>query len=90
MSIVHVAMYSLNEHLVYNVLGAYDAGCSTTVHIFGAYFGIATSMVLARYVRPTSRPERNYYSNVLAMIGTLFLWVYWPAFNFGVYANTTF
>lgn len=73
-----------------NVFLAYDAGSSMTVHIFGAYFGIATSMILARYVRPTSRPEKSYYSNVLAMIGTLFLWVYWPAFNFGVYASTPF
>jgi hypothetical protein len=53
---VHVAAYSLNEYLVFNVLMAYDAGSSMTVHVFGAYFGIATSMVLARYTRPNTRP----------------------------------
>jgi hypothetical protein len=56
MSIVHVATYSLNEYLVNNVLLAYDAGSSMTVHVFGAYFGIATSMIIARYARPNSRP----------------------------------
>jgi len=88
--VVHVATYSLNEYLIYNVLGVYDAGGSTTVHIFGAYFGIAASVVLAKYARPSTRPEKSYYSNVLAMVGSMFLWVYWPAFNFGVYATSAF
>ena len=90
MSIIHVTTYSLNEYLVYYVLEAYDAGGSTTVHIFGAYFGVTMSIVLAKYARPCARPEKTYYSNVLAMFGTLFLWIYWPAFNFGVYATNTF
>ncbi len=56
MSIIHVATYSLNEHIVYNLLGVYDAGGSTTVHIFGAYFGVTMSIVLAKHIRPPVRP----------------------------------
>lgn len=61
-----------------------DAGGSITVHAFGAYFGLAVSFMM----RP--KPDQNnsgsnecssYMSDLFAMIGTLFLWVFWPSFN---------
>jgi ammonium transporter Rh len=56
------------------------------IHVFGCYYGLAVNFILARYVRPTIRPERNYYSNLMGLVGTMFLWLFWPLFNFGVYA----
>ncbi|NXY88895.1 RHD protein, partial [Alcedo cyanopectus] len=51
------------------------------VHLFGAYFGLAVS---SRFSEPPARAEKNTStpkSDLLSMLGTLFLWVFWPSFN---------
>lgn len=51
------------------------------VHLFGAYFGLAVS---SRFSEPSPRSEKNAStpkSDLLSMLGTLFLWVFWPSFN---------
>lgn len=61
-----------------------DAGGSIIVHAFGAYYGLAVSLVM----RPT-REQNNagpnegssYISDHFAMVGTIFLWLFWPSFN---------
>lgn len=61
------------------------------MHAFGAYFGLAVAMML----RPSSDQNEagkhegaNYTSDIFAMIGTTFLWVYWPSFNSVLAAGT--
>ena len=52
------------------------------VHVFGAYFGLAVARVLYRPKHATSEDEGSTYnSDIFAMIGTIFLWLYWPSFN---------
>jgi ammonium transporter Rh len=82
--------YALNEYVVLKSIGAFDAGGSMTIHTFGAYYGLTVSLILSRKIAPVSKPESNYISNIVAMIGTLFLWLFWPSFNFGVFATTPF
>ncbi|NWU53026.1 RHD protein, partial [Dromas ardeola] len=51
------------------------------VHLFGAYFGLAVSSCFSE---PSPRSEKNAStpkSALLSMLGTLFLWVFWPSFN---------
>uniref|UniRef100_A0A8B9Z608 Ammonium transporter AmtB-like domain-containing protein n=1 Tax=Buteo japonicus TaxID=224669 RepID=A0A8B9Z608_9AVES len=51
------------------------------VHLFGAYFGLAVS---SHFSEPSPRTEKNAStpkSDLLSMLGTLFLWVFWPSFN---------
>jgi ammonium transporter Rh len=88
--VIQALVYSLNQILNEQKIGIYDAGGSTTIHTFGAYFGLGISWVLSKKVRPQNRVEVSYNSNIFAMIGTLFLWVYWPSFNFGVAAHNNF
>ncbi|KAG8236188.1 hypothetical protein J437_LFUL016284, partial [Ladona fulva] len=54
------------------------------VHVFGAYFGLAVSYILSRggTDRHHSANEgASYRSDLFAMIGTVFLWIFWPSFN---------
>ncbi|XP_006137089.2 ammonium transporter Rh type A [Pelodiscus sinensis] len=83
MTILEIAIFSCNEHLVVNVLRATDTGASMTIHAFGAYFGLAAARVLYRSgLKEGHKNEKSsYYSDIFAMIGTLFLWLFWPSFN---------
>lgn len=57
------------------------------VHTFGAYFGVAASLVLTdmEKVKRDERHEKgSYNSQLFAMIGTIFLWCFWPSFNGGL------
>ncbi|NWH59573.1 RHL protein, partial [Geococcyx californianus] len=51
------------------------------VHLFGAYFGLA---VASRFSEPPPRCDKKGStpkSDLLSMLGTVFLWVFWPSFN---------
>lgn len=48
MVVVGVCGYTLNEDLLYNELKIYDAGGSTTIHCFGAFFGLIVSFFISR------------------------------------------
>lgn len=62
---------------------AKDIGGSMTIHIFGAYFGIAASYFFQnrKALQDNSSQTHNYYSNVFGMVGTLFLFSLWTSFN---------
>lgn len=81
---IELAFYALNESLGVIEYKAVDMGGSMYVHTFGAYFGLGVSMVLTDKNR-IKRDEENFKStkesDLFAMIGTLFLWIYWPSFN---------
>ncbi len=81
LSVTGTIFYALNESIA-ELLGIADAGGSMLIHAFGAFFGLAASLVIAP--RPPSFNADNasvYHSDLFAMIGTVFLWIYWPSFN---------
>ncbi|XP_054424773.1 ammonium transporter Rh type A [Pteronotus mesoamericanus] len=83
MTIIEIAVFAGNEHLVAEVFKASDIGASMTIHAFGAYFGLAVAGILYRpgLRRGHANEESVYHSDLFAMIGTLFLWMFWPSFN---------
>ncbi|XP_053316588.1 ammonium transporter Rh type A [Spea bombifrons] len=82
MAILEIAVFASNEHLV-AFLGASDVGASMIIHTFGAYFGLAAAAVLYRPGLKKGHTNEGsvYHSDLFAMIGTLFLWMFWPSFN---------
>ena len=55
----------------------YDVGESIYVHVFGAYFGMTVAKILHHKEIDNEKEESNYHSDLFAMIGTLFLYLYW-------------
>ncbi|KFQ40499.1 Ammonium transporter Rh type A, partial [Mesitornis unicolor] len=83
LTILEITIFACNEHLVTEILKATDVGASMTIHAFGAYFGLAVTLVLYRpgLKNKHENEESTYHSDMFAMIGTLFLWLFWPSFN---------
>lgn len=79
-----IIFYSINESLGVVVYEAVDMGGSMYVHTFGAYFGLAVSFMVTNKEKVNQAGSRfgsSYSSDMFAMIGTLFLWMFWPSFN---------
>uniref|UniRef100_A0A8C3WDW6 Ammonium transporter Rh type B n=1 Tax=Catagonus wagneri TaxID=51154 RepID=A0A8C3WDW6_9CETA len=83
MALLEVVLFGLNEFVLLSLLGVKDAGGSMTIHTFGAYFGLVLSRVIYRPQLEKSKHRRSsvYHSDLFAMIGTIFLWIFWPSFN---------
>jgi ammonium transporter Rh len=87
MCFIEVIFYSINEAIVYTRFNVADMGGSMVIHLFGATFGLACSLFLERDARRQKKlkescaPAVTHNSDTLAMIGTIFLWSFWPSFN---------
>jgi ammonium transporter Rh len=60
-----------------------------SIHAFGAYFGLAVAMFVASEGSGSSHPKNgaSYNSDMTAMIGTIFLFIFWPSFNGALASN---
>ncbi|XP_005411733.1 PREDICTED: ammonium transporter Rh type B isoform X3 [Chinchilla lanigera] len=83
MALLEVVLFGINEFVLLDLLGVKDAGGSMTIHTFGAYFRLVLSWVLyrPRLEKSKHRQSSIYHSDLFAMIGTIFLWIFWPSFN---------
>ena len=82
MATFEVIFYKVNEVIGVHYIKAADLGGSMFVHVFGAYFGLALSRIMNnsnQRNRPTEGSD--YKSDMFSIVGTIFLWIYWPSFN---------
>ena len=50
--------------------------------MFGAYFGLAVSrMLYHKSLTGSQKQGSGYTSDLFSMVGTIFLWMFWPSFN---------
>ena len=77
--------YGVNEAIGAGRFIAVDMGGSIFVHTFGAFFGLGLSWVIsrARVDKPSGEVIDNFKngstktSDMFAMVGTIFLWMFW-------------
>jgi ammonium transporter Rh len=84
LGIFQAFLYSLNEIIVFFYIHVFDIGGSMTVFTFGAFFAIGAGLVnpiSKDKVSPEDNSPTHPYSNLFAILGTLFLWVFFPSFN---------
>ena len=82
MTVMETIFYAVNDMIGREYLHAVDVGCTIFIHLFAAYFGLTVSRVLHHPDQTSSSKESSSYtSDMFSMVGTVFLWVYWPSFN---------
>ena len=89
MAFIECIFAACNVILCEEVIKAIDMGGSMYIHCFGAYFGIA--MCLVMYEAKVDSDKKNassYISDLFAMVGTIFLWLFWPSFNTALASGT--
>lgn len=81
-SIAEAIFYTLNKvFIVFGILKAEDVGGTITIHMFGAFFGLAASKALGPQEKVSaSNNAASRVSDVFSLVGTTLLWVYWPSF----------
>ena len=89
-ALFEVVFYKLNQYFIADRLPVWvgdgkelwDIGGSMVIHAFGAYFGLALAKAINHPKHSNHANERGTYGqDLFAMVGTIFLWMYWPSFN---------
>mmetsp|Transcript_16462 Transcript_16462/g.24020 ORF Transcript_16462/g.24020 Transcript_16462/m.24020 type:complete len:515 (+) Transcript_16462:14-1558(+) len=92
-AVCEALFYTLNKvYVVFGSLQAEDVGGTITIHMFGAFFGLAAACALGPQRKESvSNNSASRVSDVFSLVGTTLLWVYWPSFvgatETGVAAN---
>ncbi|XP_054641084.1 rh50-like protein isoform X1 [Dunckerocampus dactyliophorus] len=83
MAFLEIPVFSVVEWVVLKYIRINDAGGSILIHLFACYFGLGVTFVLYRPAlsKGHSKEITSYHSDILSVMGTLFLWVFWPSFN---------
>jgi ammonium transporter Rh len=94
MALIEVVIFAINEMILVERFHVADIGGSMIIHTFGAYFGLACSLVLekAKPARKDICSNANGSTRVtdtMAMVGTLFLFCFWPSFNAALAGETS-
>ncbi|XP_040463724.1 ammonium transporter Rh type B-like [Falco naumanni] len=82
MATCEVPIYLASEWAIITSLGVLDAGGTITIHVFSCYFGLGVSKALFRTAQWPVHPKETPtpHSDLLSLVGTLILWVFWPSF----------
>jgi ammonium transporter Rh len=84
MATIEIFFYALNESILYELFKVTDIGGSMVIHTFGAYFGLSVALFYRGEEAIKDKNKLgggNYLSDLVSMIGTLFLFAFWPSFN---------
>jgi ammonium transporter Rh len=81
MCIIELVCHSFNyKILMGGMLEIADMGGTYLDHMFGAYFGLTVAYILGK---PTEEDPGGVVPDIFSLVGTVFLWIYWPSFVSG-------
>ncbi|KAM3921432.1 ammonium transporter Rh type A-like [Leptodactylus fuscus] len=83
LSAIEIPLFVVNDWLVNEYFHIIDVGGTVAIHIFSCYFGLGVSQIL---YQPSLRKGHikevtTSNSDLLSLLGTIFLWIFWPSFN---------
>ncbi|XP_055354016.1 ammonium transporter Rh type A-like [Paramacrobiotus metropolitanus] len=85
MLMFETVLITVNEWIGYDMFFIKDVGGSITIHLFGGFFGLALARTIHRKQYSDAEfnnlKEGSTLNDLFSLIGTMFLWLFWPSFN---------
>ncbi|XP_063810237.1 blood group Rh(CE) polypeptide isoform X2 [Pseudophryne corroboree] len=85
MTALELPIFTANRYIMTTYLMMNDHVSMMYAHIFGAYFGLAVSWSMIPPLLGNKASEENEKSeatsDLFSMLGTLFMWMFWPSYN---------
>uniref|UniRef100_A0A8D0GKY9 Ammonium transporter AmtB-like domain-containing protein n=1 Tax=Sphenodon punctatus TaxID=8508 RepID=A0A8D0GKY9_SPHPU len=83
MAMMEVTAFAVDRWIITDILKVESHVSMMHVHIFGAYFGLVVSGWFCPPLLKNKfeKEKSGRLSDLFSMIGTLFLWMFWPTFN---------
>ncbi|XP_054576769.1 blood group Rh(CE) polypeptide isoform X4 [Eptesicus fuscus] len=81
--LMEVTAFSATRMISQQFLSVDDHISMMHIHVFAAYFGLTVAWCLSRPLpkEAEEKEQRTTSPSLFAMLGTLFLWMFWPSFN---------
>ncbi|KAM7403815.1 hypothetical protein PAMA_004313 [Pampus argenteus] len=82
-ALLEVFGFVLNKWLLQTLLQVQPLNSIMLLHIFGAFFGLMLTWILYREGSEQQFEKEKFdrKTGLFSMLGTLFLWMFWPSFN---------
>ncbi|XP_063819563.1 ammonium transporter Rh type A-like [Pseudophryne corroboree] len=83
LSVIEIPLFVVNNWLINTYFHIIDVGGTVAIHIFSCYFGLGVSQILYKaelrrgHIKEATTPN----SDLLSLLGTICLWIFWPSFN---------
>ncbi|XP_033083637.1 RH-like protein isoform X6 [Trachypithecus francoisi] len=89
MVLVELTVFGTMRMVIYNIFGTDYHMNVMYIHVFAAYFGLTVAWCLPK---PLPKGTEDKYQtatspSLFAMLGILFLWIFWPTFNSALLTN---
>ncbi|XP_040277853.1 RH-like protein [Bufo bufo] len=85
MTMLELPIFTANRYIMIHYLTMTNHNSMMHGHIFGAYFGLAVSWSMIPPLTGNKASEEyeksTPISQLFSILGTLFLWMFWPSFN---------
>lgn len=80
---LEIPLFVVNDWVVNKYFHIIDVGGTVAIHIFSCYFGLGVSQILYQPAlrRGHVKEATTSNSDLLSLLGTIFLWIFWPSFN---------
>ncbi|XP_039642178.1 rh blood group, D antigen isoform X1 [Perca fluviatilis] len=90
-ALLEVSGFVLNEWLLQTMLKVQPLKSIMLLHIFGAFFGLTLTWILYRKGSEQQFEKEKFdrKTGLFSMLGTMFLWMFWPSFNSVLVDNHT-
>uniref|UniRef100_A0A671DS52 Ammonium transporter AmtB-like domain-containing protein n=1 Tax=Rhinolophus ferrumequinum TaxID=59479 RepID=A0A671DS52_RHIFE len=83
MTLMEVTAFVVMRMVSKQMLSTEDHTSMMHIHVFAAYFGLTVAWCLSRPLHKGAKTKDQMATSpsLFAMLGTLFLWMFWPSFN---------